>query len=80
MAAALHDDHGQVVYTGGVYLCLQHRVWVRRLIDRGRYWWTFRAVHRPTVVDDDLVDVVRDRLPPHLIPPEVSHRITKQNT
>jgi len=29
------------------------------------------AVHQPTVLADDLVDVVREVLPPHLIAPEV---------
>jgi len=30
------------------------------------------AVHHSTVVSEDLIDVVRDVLPPHLISPEVS--------
>jgi len=76
MADALYDDPGQVVYTGGVYLCTAASS-VGLSADRQRALLVdfSCAVHRPTVVDDDdLVDVVRDLLPPHLIPPEVSDR------
>jgi len=77
----LHDDPGQVVYTGGVYLCAAASS-VGFAAERQRALLVdfSCAVHRPTVVDDDLVDVVRDLLPPHLIPPEVSHRTTNRNT